>query len=350
MKILFAGDYESQNSISWYNGLKESDNSLEINLFKLPTKLIGIKLPYFLSFILGFLLLKKKIYSIKPDIIIGYRTTSYGFLTALMNFKPLVIACQGETDLYGTYGISFKIKSYCKRYACNKAQLIHAWGENMVPSLLQHGGKSDNILVLPRGIKINNFKLSSINHNLDNEIGILSTRSLFPEYNLDLLINCISLNPKIRLHIVGSGVEENNLKLLVIKLNLSKQVIFYGKMLNSEIKYIAKKCVFYVSFPKTEGMSTSLFEGLSLGLIPILNNIPANTNWIKNRINGSIISEINQSNFAEEVNYWIDPKNIEKRNSAIELNNQSVELFLNIDTNMRKFVEKYKYLVSKNGN
>ena len=97
-------------------------------------------------------------------------------------------------------------------------------------------------------------------------------------------------------------------------------------------------------------MSTSLFEGLSLGLIPILNNIPANTNWIKNRINGSIISEINQSNFAEEVNYWIDPKNIEKRNSAIELNNQSVELFLNIDTNMRKFVEKYKYLVSKNGN
>jgi glycosyltransferase involved in cell wall biosynthesis len=348
MKILFAGDYESQNSISWYNGLRESDASLEISLFKLPNKLFGVKLPYILSFILGFFLLKKKIFELKPDILIGYRTTSYGFLTALMNFKPLVIACQGETDLYDTFGINYKIKSSCKRFACKKAQLIHAWGENMVPSLLEHGAKREHILVLPRGIKVENFNIGSIKQKLDGEIGILSTRSLFPEYNLDKLINCVASNTKIRLHIVGSGIELNNLKELVIKLNLSGQVFFYGKLPNDEINSIAKKCLFYASFPKTEGMSTSLFEGLSLGLIPILNQIPANTIWVENRINGSIISDLNQTNFAEEVNYWIDPKNNEKRISAIESNRQKVELKLNISINMAKFVERYKELISIN--
>ena len=352
MKILFAGDYESQNSISWYNGLRESDSSLEIILFKLPAKLFGVKLPYIMSFVFGFFLLKIKIYRLKPDILIGYRTTSYGYLTALMNFKPLVIACQGETDLYDTYGVNYKIKSYCKRFACKKARLIHAWGENMVPSLLEHGAKREHILVLPRGIKIEHFNISAIKQISDGEVGILSTRSLFPEYNLDKLIYCVSSSPEIKLHRVGSGVEENNLKKLVIKLSLSEQVLFYGKLKNSEINSIAKKCIFYVSFPKTEGMSTSLFEGLSLGLIPILNQIPANTNWIENRINGSIINDINQINFANEVHFWTDPKNNEKRIAAIDQNRKIVESNLNIEINMTKFIERYQHLLlnDKNGN
>lgn len=352
MKILFAGDYESQNSISWYNGLRESDASLEISLFKLPKKLFGINLPYFLSFIFGFFLLKMKIFRIKPDILIGYRTTSYGFLTALMNYKPFAIACQGETDLYGTSSINYKIKSYCKRFACKRAQLIHAWGENMVPSLLEHGAKREKILVLPRGISIENFTLNKTQQNFNEEIGILSTRSLFPEYNLDKLIHCLTSNSKIILHIVGSGVEENNLRELAIKLKLAKQVVFYGKLPNKDIKAIAKKCLFYVSFPKTEGVSTSLFEGLSLGLIPILNQIPANSNWIKNRINGSIIGELNPINFSEELHFWINPQNIEIRNSAIMQNRETVESNLNIKTNMSKFVERYELILSeaKNGN
>jgi glycosyltransferase involved in cell wall biosynthesis len=203
----------------------------------------------------------------------------------------------------------------------------------MVPSLLEHGAKRENILVLPRGINIDNFVLNTIPNKLYNEFGILSTRSLFPEYNLDKLIYCVSSSPEIKLHRVGSGVEENNLKKLVIKLSLSEQVLFYGKLKNSEINSIAKKCIFYVSFPKTEGMSTSLFEGLSLGLIPILNQIPANTNWIENRINGSIINDINQINFANEVHFWTDPKNNEKRIAAIDQNRKIVESNLNINYN-----------------
>lgn len=350
MKIIFAGDYESQNSISWCNGLIMVDENVSITYFKLSKKILGINIPYFISLFLGYFQLKWKIITRKPDLIIGYRTTSYGFLVSLLNFKPFVIACQGETDLFGAQGCVKRLKSFCKKYACKRAQMIHAWGENMVPSLIEHKCNPENILVMPRGIKIENFKFKESKAPLNDEIGILSTRSLFPEYNIDKVIDFIKNDSRLKLHIIGSGSEENMLKEIVRINNLELRVFFYGRLPNSKISEIAQKCKFYVSIPKTEGMSTSLFESFCMGLLPILNDISANTFWVKNKENGSIIKNLSEKEFMDAISFWSSDVNDFLLNNAIGKNRITAETKLNIDTNMRFFLKEYKRLISESNN
>ena len=47
-----------------------------------------------------------------------------------------------------------------------------------------------------------------------------------------------------------------------------------------------RKCGYYISVPKSDSTSVSLLEAMSYGCIPIVSNIPANTEWIEDKING----------------------------------------------------------------
>lgn len=74
-----------------------------------------------------------------------------------------------------------------------------------------------------------------------------------------------------KLHIVGDGELFNNLKE-----NVNSNIIFYGSLSQLKIKQIIEKnCAYYISLSFREGLSLSLLEGLSCGLVPIVANIPS---------------------------------------------------------------------------
>ena len=95
---------------------------------------------------------------------------------------------------------------------------------------------------------------------------------------VDLLVEYWSknINGK-KLHLVGDGLLYKKFK----SLN-NPNIIVYGSLPQNKIKKIIKEnCRFYISFSKREGLSLSLLESLSCGLIPIVVNIPTQK-FIKN--------------------------------------------------------------------
>lgn len=84
--------------------------------------------------------------------------------------------------------------------------------------------------------------------------------------------------------IIGFGELEEELKQLVIKLNLSDRVIFTGYREDAkDLLY----CANLFAFPSLqEGLPASLMEAMSVGLPVVASNIRGNVDLIKNEENG----------------------------------------------------------------
>jgi len=135
-KILFLGETYRADAITWMNGLKEFGD-FEILTWELKTSnhTFFSRCLRLFEFTTGLYQVKKIIKRHQPDMVIAERTTSYGFLAAILDFKPIAIAQQGRTDLWPEKSILLPLKKMTQHYAFKKADLIHAWGPVMTISM-----------------------------------------------------------------------------------------------------------------------------------------------------------------------------------------------------------------------
>ncbi|MGB0177608.1 MAG: glycosyltransferase, partial [Owenweeksia sp.] len=101
MRILMLADKGHPNTRNWKSSLEKYGNA-QVKIWSLPNShipLIG-RIQRILTWGFANLALRKEIKDFKPDLVIGYRLTSYGFLAARTGFSPLVLASQGITDVW----------------------------------------------------------------------------------------------------------------------------------------------------------------------------------------------------------------------------------------------------------
>jgi glycosyltransferase involved in cell wall biosynthesis len=251
--------------------------------------------------------LNKWIAKVDPDIIIAFRTTSYGFFAALSGFKPYVVAAQGETDAWPLNSFLRPVKLLFGRIAVKRAALIHAWSPNMAEGLLEMHADPSKILVRPRGILLDNFPYCPSPIHLPLLKAVV-TRSLYKEYQIDKVIQAIaqinldSTSPfKITLAIAGSGPERFSLQKLIYELKQESFIYLIGKVENAKLKDIFGNTHFYISMPETEGASASLFEAFSSGLFPIVSDLAANRIWVKDGVNGYLVDKNNISDLRSKI-------------------------------------------------
>jgi glycosyltransferase involved in cell wall biosynthesis len=343
LRILFLGD-NLANAQQWKNAMRKS-GQVEIMEWGLDSsnKYERILL-WLLVVIFGKWFFKK----FKADMVIGYRTTSYGFLAAFSGVKVKVIAAQGESDIWPTTGWQVHLKTFIRNYACKKANLIHAWGEHMKDSILTSGINPNKILVCPRGIDINLFNFVSYTSKESNTPIFISTRSLFPEYQFDLIVEafCLLHNAgfNFKYYIIGDGSEFNILKNKIIDAKLESKILLLGKINNSELPDYLGKSHFYVSLPITEGVSASLFEAMACGCFPIVSNLPANKLFITNNRNGILVE-----NFSPETLYLQLKRVINERgwiDEAVIENRKLVEQKADLNKNISMFICTYQKLLT----
>lgn len=92
---------------------------------------------------------------------------------------------------------------------------------------------------------------------------------------------------KLNLHIIGDGPERKNLELLSKKLNLSKNIVFEGFKNKPEIFLQNSKYIVIASH--SEGLPTSLMQGMSCGAVPITNEVGNISDLVTSR-NGVLFS------------------------------------------------------------
>ncbi|MEW6295728.1 MAG: glycosyltransferase family 4 protein [Candidatus Diapherotrites archaeon] len=152
-----------------------------------------------------------------------------------------------------------------------------------------------------------------------NGINFIFVGRISKNKQIDLLIKAISelkkLSPhtKFKLVIVGEdwGALKKGLTELRNQLGLEKEVKFLGGKTDKEIRKIYSEGDFLVSASAYEGFGLSVLEGMTAGLIPIVNNIGSFNYIIKNKKNGFIVDFKNPKETARKILRIIKIKNRE---------------------------------------
>jgi glycosyltransferase involved in cell wall biosynthesis len=278
--------------------------------------------------------------------VIAERTTSYGFLAALSDVRPIAIAQQGRTDLWPEKSLLLPLKKIIQDYAFKKADLIHAWGPVMTISMKAINVDMNKVMILPKGIDL--AKFDNKNSADPSKINAIVTRSLTSDYRHDIILKAFGiLNKKgidFELTIVGDGKEFSNLKDLAKKLKIENKVNFTGRIPNTKLPELLQEANIYISMPITEGVSASLFEAMASNCYPIVTDIPGNQSWIKHRENGQLITIDDFRLLADEIIWAFE--NSEIRNAAVLKNRKFVEENAEYNTNMKIIATKYHELIN----
>lgn len=347
-KILFLGETNRADAITWMNGLKEFGD-FEIVTWELKSSNNSFfKIKRIFEFFLSISALKKLIKKEKPDMIIAERTTSYGFLAAISGVKPIAIAQQGITDLWPIGSILIPFKRILQNYAIKKANIIHAWGEVIADTMLKSNFDMNKVLILPKGINLEKFEFQNFSN--ENKIQAIVTRSLTNDYRHEIILKAFfELQVKeidFELTIVGDGIRLEILKKLAEELKIDSKVNFLGRINNDDLPNLLKTSNFYISMPITEGVSASLFEAMASGCYPIVTNIIGNQYWIKHRENGQLIDVDDYKTLANEIIWAFANK--EYRNCAISENRIFIEKNIDYKKNMQIIANKYHELINNN--
>lgn len=345
MKILMLAEAGTANTQNWVDSLTRFGKStVEVWSFpKYPSWLRLLYIP------IAVLKVRRKIRNFKPDVVIGYRTTSYGFIGALTNFHPLVLAAQGESDVWPPNHWSNHISSKMAKHAIRNASLIHAWGKNMVPALVSLGARTEQLLVLSRGIDMEKFTYK-VPFSNDSQITLIVSRSLYPEYHHEILLKAyakvVHKRPEVnfKLIVAGDGPLLLQLKEQCLNLEIGNHVLFAGRLDSTSLSAHLSEADIYISLPDTEGISSSLLEAMASGCYPIVTDLPANREFIESGKNGMLVS-LEVDEVVNAILSVLDNK--EKILLSSEGNRSLIEQHADTRINSAKFVARYKQLVAE---
>jgi len=283
---------------------------------------------------------------IEPDLVIGYRVASYGYLGAKAGFHPLVATAQGQYIVYPPRNIP---KRYFASVAIRSADLLHAWAPHMARRLIELGADPKKVLICPRGIDLTKFKARG--EGTENEFSVITTRGLHRGYRVDVVIRAVAEArrdfPGISALIAGGGEAEAELRRLAADLGIGDRVKLPGHVINGELPgYLARSAV-YVSPVPSDGVSASLLEAMACGAFPIVPDIEANSIWIEHGKNGFLVPDDEPRTFAAAITAACRDDGLRRR--AAEQNRRIVEERGEAKANMRRIEAAYAELVARGG-
>jgi glycosyltransferase involved in cell wall biosynthesis len=205
-----------------------------------------------------------------------------------------------------------------------------------------------NVFVLPAGIQLDVFGTSRIAEPSSFDIPrLITTRSLKPYYQVHLLVEAMQLlkqkGKRCTLTIAGEGSERGRLQSIVEKHDLADDVRFAGFVPNRSLPKLLAQHNTYVSLVPSDGVSASLLEAMAVGLLPIVPDHPANTDWVTHGDNGLLLSSTDPKTLAHS----IESVGEDIRRRAWRNNPQLISERANLYRNAKVFVEQFSALVAR---
>ncbi|MEK7560113.1 MAG: glycosyltransferase family 4 protein [Patescibacteria group bacterium] len=145
---------------------------------------------------------------------------------------------------------------------------------------------------------------------------IVSAGRLVPWKGFDVLIDIFNnLSKKfedLKLVIIGSGPEEETLKLKITDYG-PKTVLFTGSLTRARVlKYLSATDVFALN-TAYEGFSHQILEAMALGVPIVTTNIGGNPEIIKNGENGFLVEFNNKEDFQEKISELLNNRNLSEK-------------------------------------
>ncbi len=287
------------------------------------------------------LLLRKEIEAFKPDIIHVHQANSCSFYTLKACDKkyPVVVTAWGS-DILAASSKGFIYRYMLKYILCN-ADCFTSDSKYMAEEMRRMAGKKYlNILIANFGIDILPLKV-------EKEDMIYSNRQLTPLYRIDKIIELFGqfINSGRSFHhwklaIAATGPEEEKLKEMVARNGLENNVTFHGWVDKEANSVLYGKARIYVSIPQSDATSISLLEAMASSCIPVVSDLPANKEWIRDGVNGIVYGESTGNPFIRALN--LNTENVINMNSGI------IESEGTKEANRLKFISMYENLMHGN--
>lgn len=322
MRIAFLGDGALNHVRRWVSYFHGCGHNVLLISFEdvsgctFPAKRVMKRLP---TKVLGYLAslgpVKNLLDDFRPQLVNALYVGGYGLIGALSGHRPLVVSALGS-DLLVDYPSSPLHRAQI-RYAIRHADLIttdadvlsaivHDIGAPRERILKAYFGIDEEIFHMPKGPRgqpeTRNGGAVETEDSSGAETGrakidgtgsgaprIVSTRKLYPLYNIDLLI---AAAPEVieetgaRIIVVGEGPERERLMRLAEERGIQDHVSFEGKMKTEGIVEELQNASVYVSTSRSDSTSVSLLEAMACGAPPVVTDIPANREWIEDGVNG----------------------------------------------------------------
>jgi L-malate glycosyltransferase len=297
LRLLFIADANATNATAWleYFGNDLGHDVHVIAMTPLRRKIDGVAIHDLgtrtkAGYLARIPRIRSLVRAIHPDLLVGYRIQSYGFLAACTGFRPLALA--GQCDSVVWPPDSRVSRAFC-RYALRRADLINSWSEIMTANLVGLGARPEVISTFPRGVNRGIFFPDDDGPRSIADT-IITTRGLAPEYHQDAVIRALDLvrnrrERPLRYLILGEGPMRGPLERLSADLGVRDSVSFLGFVPHPRVPDYLRSAQVYVSLVSTEGVSASLLEAMACGVFPIVPDIPANRLWVQDGMNGFLI-------------------------------------------------------------
>jgi glycosyltransferase involved in cell wall biosynthesis len=334
--ILFLGETYRADAQTWIKGI-ESVSGIQIDTLEVKGTTTRFKrILAFFGFAWQLVVLN---FTKSYDLVLAERATSYGFFSLLVKAKKRVVAQQGITDAWPEEGFSGFYKRILQRIVYSKVDLIHAWGEVMVPAMIESNADPKKIMILPKGIDLTNYVMVE----KKNPTLAIVTRSFTEVYHHEDILDAMALLARhgwtLHLIMVGDGILGDQLKRKTKELNLMDQVTFTGRIPNHELPAWLSKASIYLSVPETEGVSASLFEAMATGCFPIVTDLPGTRAFIRNGENGFLVPVSSPIEIATALTTYLE--NTEVFKEAVKANRLFIEQHVNLQKNMNSIWTRY---------
>lgn len=278
--------------------------------------------------------LRKIMQDFNPSVVHVHQANSFGYITAKANKNkfPLVLTTWGsDVLLLPKQGFLYK---HIVKKALKGANYITADASFMIKAIKNMGVKTE-VLLANFGIEYDNIQIPQ------KENVIYSNRLHNDLYNIDKIIEAFSEfvkeNPTWKLVVGANGNNTENLKQLASNILPPSSYDFIGFVDKEENQKQYLKSKIWVSIPSSDGTAISLLEAMGYGCIPVLGDLPANNEWVKNNENGIIVKESLSKSLTQALSLSIE-----------EVQQKNIELVLNKATkksNKHKFESLYDKII-----
>ena len=307
MRIAFLGDGSLGHVRRWAGYFHDSGHDVllisfeDVNGCSFPARRIRKLLPTKLAGYAAALgAVKKELGSFRPDIVNAIYAGGYGFIGAQSGYRPLVVSAIGS-DMLIDYPSSFVHRLQIE-YALKHAALVTTDAESLSAAVEQAGVEPSRISEIYFGIDPSVFSCEGRTSRGDRPLRIVSTRNLYPVYRIeDLLAAFAGLSGKTAatLVICGDGPERGSLEKKAEVLGISDRVTFAGRLEPAGIADELKKADIYVSTSSSDSTSVSLLEAMACGAVPVVTDLEANREWIRDGVSGLLFRARDAAALAE---------------------------------------------------
>ncbi len=280
------------------------------------------------------------------DVIHAHWVVPAGLIALLAGWvcrKPVVVTAHGS-DILVVAGRN-SLMRWLVRFVLRHADAVTSVAEHLTDVIVDMGIPRDRILTFPMSVPTESFSPGGpVLEEWNAETVIFSNRSLYPIYDVKTLVKAapkILLEyPNAKVVIAGEGPDAEDLASLVRELGVAERVQFIGAIPHDEMPEYLRGASVYVSTALSDGASVSLLEAMACGTFPVVADIAANREWIKDGKNGLLFPAEDPDALASKITESL--KAVDLREHARETNPCLVEEKAVWDANIEKLLKLYE--------